>query len=679
MEKNRKINLKKGIILLLLLLVCIGMIFAFLPQREESWLGQTVSWEENEDGSYTFVNHTGGRNSTYAWEILDERGNRISFITYSEDNQFTYDLKGDRTLTVKGYTRTGSKTDYSQQSYKVLSSEVIGRKVYEVAGTQLPEDYFSLCLRRIPRAGTKKNLSTEEILLHDGSRWNVDLEIPVDWSCPNIPNRSYGFYVNGFLILDNAINDYCETKNAEIAGVIVDYIIDWVNQNQTYDAAGQWQWHDDATACRVYRMAVIYDVLKEYCSPDEQELILQSMEYQAGILADSRFYTAKHNHGMHQDIALLVYELLHGNDRKTERIQIALGRLDEYLSFAYTSDGIHKEHSPFYGRDVLMDTIFLQKITEKVSPDFSTFAEGIVDGTLSYLTHIIKPDSMWPPIGDSTSEDGRSAVAGIVSSAGKNDLQNKLVPGENDFVFKEGGYGIFRSSWDDPAEEATWMMLSAATFSSTHKHGDDLQVLLYHKGDLITEAGRRNYTYLEEKTAWAYSGYAHNVLIVDDEAYPVKVGKNGFQSVYSEAFDTHIVDYSIEDTKSSVTGYEHRFEGIEQTRTLEYDRISNTVTVTDALNADRNYKGTLLWHVAAGVEVQQNKDTYEFYRDAELVATLDVQAVEYTVELIDGEGEYPYTTWLFDGKEDPVWGKLIKINFRGKQGSTEVQTVFTLK
>lgn len=70
-----------------------------------------------------------------------------------------------------------------------------------------------------------------------------------------------------------------------------------------------------------------------------------------------------------------------------------------------------------------------------------------------------------------------------------------------------------RSSWEDDSDEATWMLFCASTFSSTHKHGDDLNFLLYHKGDLFVEAGKRDYNYNDPKTAWAYSAYAHNVLM----------------------------------------------------------------------------------------------------------------------------------------------------------------------
>ena len=670
----KKTNMQRRSIVLLLVLLSICAALVGISIYRKGLSEQDILWRMKEDGSYVFINRSGDIGSVYAWEVLDERGNRIENKGYSFSNRFSYDLDGDKTLVIKSYTRTGSKTDYEQQSFKVMSSEVLGRKKYEIAGSEILENFVDLCIARIPRETGGRSIPTEEVMLHDGSRWNVDLNIPVDWDCPDILNRSHGFLVNGLLFLDDAFHDYRETRDPEIARTIITYIVDWVDQNQEYDADDQWQWHDDATACRVYRMAVYYDVLKDHCTPEEQKKILESMEYQAGVLADNRFYTAKHNHGMHQDIALLTYELLFGENLKAERVQIALGRLDEYLTFVYTPDGVHKEHSPLYAKDVLQDAIFLQKTTEKVSPEFSDFAGQIADRALAYLVHIMKPDSNLPPIGDSQGANGN-----VSSLLGEDVAQAERILSTNDIVFEEGGYGIFRSSWEDAPEEATWMMMVAATFSSTHKHGDDLEVLLYHKGNLITEAGKRDYNYLDEKTAWAYSGYAHNVLIVDDEAYPVKIGSNGFQSVYSEAYDTRIVDHSIGDTKSSVTGYEHRFDGIEQTRTLEYDRESNTVVVTDALTADRTYSGTLLWHVAAGVEVRQNKNTYEFYRNSELVATMDVLAADCVVELISGEGEYPYTTWLFDGKTEPELGKLIKINFAGEQGLTEVRTVFNLK
>lgn len=244
-----------------------------------------------------------------------------------------------------------------------------------------------------------------------------------------------------------------------------------------------------------------------------------------------------------------------------------------------------------------------------------------------------------------------------------------------------GGYSVFRSSWEDGADEATWIMFAASTFSSTHKHGDDLEVLLYHKGDLFVEGGNRNYNYSDKMTAWVYSGYAHNVLLVNGEAYPVRVGANGFQSVYPEALETGIIGYDIEGDILSVTGRERRFSNVEQIRTLTYDRSGAEVVILDDLNALEEFEGTLLYHIAEGVNVEEKCDGWSLYRNGSLAAVISVTC-DVGVELCtvrEKDAAYPYCTWIFEGQEEPSYGTLLMVIIMGKAGRNEIRTRIDLK
>lgn len=403
--------------------------------------------------------------------------------------------------------------------------------------------------------------------------------------------------------------------------MIIAYVIDWASQNTEYYSEDEWVWHDDATAMRVLRMSIFYDEFKGLCSSNEQKLVEDSLAYQAQLLMSDAFYTKRHNRGMHQDIALLAYALLFTNNELQEQyISKALSRVGDYLDYVYTRDGIHKEHSPFYARDVLGDCILLLNLLTEISPEFSEHISKYVEGSKEYLLQIIKPDGTWTSLGDSSKAVGISSLKNIMynnkeylylTSKGKHGTQPT-----NEMVFEEGGYAIFRSSWKDSAEDATWMLFNAATFSSTHKHGDDLEVLIFHKGDLFVEAGKRDYNYADSQTAWAYSGYGHNVLLVDGEAYPVKTGANGFQSIYPDAIKTGIIDYSINKNICSVTGSQYRFNEIEQTRTLRYYKNENIVDIEDIIQSERNYGGALLWHLAEGIMAKETDGGWNLFRGA---------------------------------------------------------------
>lgn len=526
-----------------------------------------------------------------------------------------------------------------------------------------------------------KGVPAEAVRNSDGRTWGIDLNLPIDWACPKSPQRSYKFWFNGFFFTDNLYFEYEENNNREDGRKILAYMLDWARQNPVYDKSAEWPWHDDATACRVLRWCVYYQKLKELCNTEEREHIEKSLAYQAELLFSDEFYTPRHNHGMHQDTGLIIYAIFYGKgEQQKDYIKKGLARTGEYLDCVYTPDGIHKEHSPFYARDVLMDTKLFMDIMQEISPDFSEHVRRYVDGGQEFFLHILQPDKAWPSLGDSSRNPLGDSVfrVNLPDNPKYKFLALKGAEGEppsTDAVFPEGGYAIFRSAWED-GKKGTWMLFNAATHSSVHKHGDDLEVLLYHKGELFVEAGKRNFNYLDEKTSWAYLGYGHNVLLVNGKPYPVKFGNNGYQSIFPEALKTKITSWNVKDGVSSVTGYQCRFPGVEQERTLTYDRYAHKVKIEDAITAEETFQGTLLWHVAEGVTVKElpKQTGWEFFRGEEFIARAEIKAnVPCNLEIIGKEGEYPYVPWIFNGKDDPVYGTLLKVNFEGIAGTSLIE------
>ena len=528
---------------------------------------------------------------------------------------------------------------------------------------------------------------TDEVtieLILEGVAWNQDITIPVDWSCEGIEDRSVCMDIHALTFLDQVYVAYHETHDNQYGRLIIDYMIDWVVANPNTLEGNEWAWHDDGTARRVYRMSLYYYVLKDICSVEEQQIIEESLHAQAQLLATEDFYTKNHNHGMHQDFSLLVYALLLANeDERANYFSLALQRTGEYLNYVFAGDGVHKEHSPLYARDACSDIIFLQEITKEIAPDYSKNLQNLVEGTEKYLVQIIQPNRMWPSIGDSA----KIAVSNKSWMMTNEEYKYALTNGtegtkpSEEMVFPQGGYAVMRSSWDDSPEEATWMMLLASTFSSTHKHGDDLSLLLYHKGDLFVEGGKRDYNYADEKTAWSYSAYSHNVLLVNGEGFPVGLAENGFQSIKQEALETGIVDYDLTTEVKSVTAMQKRFENIVQYRTLSYDKKENTVVIKDVLETAEAFEGTFLYHVADGVEVEELDNGWNFYRNGELIATASVESENaYELSTVIGEeGEYPYCTWIFEGKKDPRYGSLLIIDTPCTEGINDICMTVYLK
>ncbi len=637
-----------------------------------------VTWKRNEDNTFTF--HNIYEDALYAWYVLDSFNEIIYKTVYSNKPSFTYDFNKNRDIKVKAYVRIKDSEDekkYEQYSCVIESAKLVPREKYKVEKLESSYDIVERCKDTIIRYGIK-NMSIKAEDVFSGYINGFNIEIPVDWSCEGLEDRVLCYELHCLNFLDEVFVLYDKTKNDKYKNIIMDYVFDWIQHNLEPLKGNVWAWHDDTVSRRLIRISYFYYLFKNDYDLNKQKLIEISMEQHAHLLTDDEFYSDKHNHGMYQDLALLVYTMLWAPEgSKKNYFEIIFARTASYLDYVFCADGVHKEHSPFYSKDVITEAGIIIEVSKEISPDFATKYAKIFKCAKEYLLQIIKPDGTWPAIGDSHSRQMLGYLYFLDSNdeykyLNSNGCEGKKPPSES--VFSDGGYAIMRSDWDDSAEDATWIMFLAATHSSVHKHSDDLSFLIYHKGELFVEAGKRDYNYLDERTAWSYSGYAHNVLLVDGECFPVKKGANGFQSIYPEALKTRIIDYDLGNDVKWVTGMQRRFAGISQYRTLLYDKKENCINITDNIIATTDFRGTLLYHIADGIKIEATEKGWKLYRDTMLVADVYVNSnVQYCLDTVSHrEGQYPYHTWIFkaDGKMD--LGGLLMINAECKAGCNSI-------
>lgn len=524
-------------------------------------------------------------------------------------------------------------------------------------------------------------ISTADSIIDNESVFGNDISLPYDWSCKGIASRSVCYRMHGFNFLDYVYYAWRLTGDAEYKEYIKKWIIDWVHNNPTVLEGNEWAWHDDATARRLYRMSLyVYLWQNDFTKPD-LEIILTSLKNQAQLLADDSLYKHKHNHGMYQDMGLVTYAILFAdrNDRD-KYLSLAQKRSKKYFDYCFTEEGVHKEHSPQYHIYVSQELLFYRDIFKDYDLDFSNYIENIIGKSSLFTTEIMMPDGTIPSIGDSTRkelyniacEDDPYYLYAITGG-----VEGTMPPA--DYVFPRSGYAIMRSSWADPSKEATYLLFTAATFSSAHKHSDDLSFILYHKGDLFVEGGSRNYNYSEPKTKYTYSAYSHNVLLVNGEGFPVNIGESGFQSITNRALNTRILDYDISSDRKWVKAIQNRFDNVTQYRTISFNKFQDTVEISDELDVTENVKSTLIYHIAPDVSIMPINDGWKLYRGKDLIADVKVQGAHTELRTISGnEGEPPLNTWIFDGKEDPQIGSLLIVDVNCITGKNNLSLTITL-
>lgn len=560
------------------------------------------------------------------------------------------------------------KKDASQKDYFIN-----GKPTYlEVF---LPDQYETLL--GISDGAYFKGRSQETIdrasQLLDYQLFGYDLTPPCNWKFPPEFGRRLPYRCHSFLWIVDLLTEYWSTGKATYRDRFLEYVFDWIHAHPHIDMRDEWAWHDDATARRVYFFCVTLLLFEKILTPEQIATLKASMKMQATLLCKESFYKRNHNHGMYQDRTLALYGLTFAEEPEYYLL-MAKERTREYFYYAFTTDGVHKEHSPMYHMDMASSISWFAMAYRNIDPEFSSELDELLHRMANYIVWITQPDQYIPSIGD-------SPLRARVSSLWTADPNYQWVvtngqlgtaPEETGEIFWEAGYGVFRSSWNMNKDKDTWMMLLASTHSMAHKHNDDLSFLLYHKGPLFVEAGNRNYNYTEEKTQYIYSSYGHNVLFVNGEGWKLKPTTH-LPLLEPAAFETKIIDGNTQGNIQWVTGRQTRFPGVCQERTLRYRRAINTVELEDRITLEEDSSLRLIFHIAEGVEVQETSTGWVFLRNGKRIArayvdgNADIRRTTYT-----GDGVDPWRTWIFNGFPDEKQGTLLAVDMDGTEGENKM-------
>ncbi|QTN00776.1 hypothetical protein ERJ70_16710 [Sediminibacillus dalangtanensis] len=486
-------------------------------------------------------------------------------------------------------------------------------------------------------------------------------------------SRSYYRALHGQFYLNDLIEAYKKTGNEEYIQKGYEIIKDWIDNNPYGNPAHDLSWHDEGTAKRLITWLNYFDSAKSTLNKEQLKFLFSHMIEHADILLTDDFHTTNTNHGMFQDEALIAFGDYFDSFSKSSLYSlIGKKRLQDYFDFIVSREGVHLEHSPGY-HQIVANSVKGYKDFFHANGDDTQYHyyKNLYDKMADYYAWIIKPDGTLPLIGDTFSEVEPSTTLWQDNEYYQYSLtqgKDGIMPNNTSVVFEDAGYAIFRDEWNKGID-ATYIHFTAAYHTDYHKHSDDLSVWIYAKGhDLITEAGPNGYDYDLPFTEFGYSSYAHNTLIVNDSGLPRTDGKYD---------STYLSDYYIDDKLSSVTGVNKRYEDVQHTRNLKYEKNSQKITVNDTItsNKENNYK--LIWNLAEGVVPQIQGNTVKLMINGEEIASMEVNsASNLTIKAIKGQTEPNITGWHLDRGEDPVPTHTIIIETQ--EINTEIETAFYL-
>lgn len=377
----------------------------------------------------------------------------------------------------------------------------------------------------------------------------VDLSKNIPWGLDSVQNRSLNFHLHSLDPIDHILKSHTIFNELSYLSFALNVVFDWINHNSelTKPNISPFAWYDMAVGLRSYRIAYLYQAadVSGLLDDDARNMLWSCLEQHASYLADDANIAFHNNHGYYQVAGQLAMGRRFADISPVMAAAQEQGaeRLKLMLSQQFSTDGVHREHSPDYHRmvlDTLRALIDLGLVVDSETIDLSNRIEEA-------LSWFVFPNQRIVNFGDSDyrllARKPKEAEAKWTTpqmqfwvSCGKVGEP----PSESFRAFNEGGYWVARKSDDNPNELSSYcyLALNAAFHSRTHKHADDLSFVWFDCGsNILVDAGRYGYIgkaeqgsdlwldghwYSDPRRVYCESTRAHNTLEFDGKNFPRK-------------------------------------------------------------------------------------------------------------------------------------------------------------
>lgn len=441
--------------------------------------------------------------------------------------------------------------------------------------------------------------------ISDYVKYDID---NIDWDidATESPN-TFSLYLHSLRPVYYLSRAYLETNDLKYVVAAQKFVTSWSEYDKNIRKKNRYTWYDHSVAERTENLiyfSIIYQSIQEQ---DENILNLTNdlVNLNAKWLFDDKNYVQKHNHGIFEDGSLIkTGHYLNNNDY----INKGVSRLDEQLKFAFPNKAVHIENSIGYHMGIISYLKNLYGFLDNFDITYSDTLLEYYNGALDFLVYINKPNLTTPYIGDTIGAESNNTINSL------NNMNNKYL----DYVFSKGtkgdrpeftkkvyiedGYSILRESWDSSNfEQSTWLLFKSGYLSSTHKHADDLSLLLYSKGhDIFIDPGMYNYMVGDPLHDYLNSSLAHNTVTVDDNSYSVSMFNSRKVGLYEfENFDGY----------DKLTGFNNIYPGVNIDRSIAYVNENEFFIIDDIVSVDE-HKYSQIYHLSNDVELLENNLNY---------------------------------------------------------------------
>lgn len=429
-----------------------------------------------------------------------------------------------------------------------------------------------------------KNLKKNIYLLRPKKDKPIVLPHDLTWSENPFSDRNWEWSFHSLSFIDCLFSGFISSNDPWYLIRLKWIVQDWWKDNFKADfPSKEFSWNDHTIPNRLHQFLRIFEFVRRNNALDNDftKAVLRAIYWHTRILTEEKpLYLKNHNHGLVQsDVIFQVSQIFPEFTLSEEWKNIAKKRLNNEITFALTSEGVHKENSPGYHAWVSAYCTRINNFSEHYTGHSITKNnDKLQEEGLRFLTTITKPDGRLPLLGDTSSNKKTRAqypnlknliwypYYQYVTSNGKQGAK----PKETVSIFPESGYYIYRDKWDETGENsATQLILKCGYLAFGHRHNDDGNILLYGLGeDWLIDAGMYGYKY-DHNRDYITSPSAHNISF----PYQTKISPPSDKKKIN-SLKTRLIKYKnnwgiIEADNTHVICESHMFKGYTYKRTLE--------------------------------------------------------------------------------------------------------------
>ena len=371
--------------------------------------------------------------------------------------------------------------------------------------------------------------------MNDYGITDYSVRFPVSWHDSVHPNPTWRLWFQ-FLVW---LNPYLKSNNGDSLNVAYCIINDWITQHVTYPVAFEKSaFGDHAPAERLLILVSAYNKL-EQLQFDDRSLytnLLLSILSHIFFISSLEQYTCWHNHAIIFDEKLITsLTQLNSFKQRDEFLKLAYSRVFEQYHYSYTTEGVHKEHSPCYhcGFSAILNSLVASAIEFNIPVPMSIMTIKEKSSEYSRYAEFIGYNF---PVGDCAriKPGNDQKRKNPLSRVNADTISSKVDSSKEQAKYGNLKYKLFpQSGWFYAFDSVSKVKITAQSdfFSMSHYQRDETSFIIKVRNlELIIDPGLYSYTN-SPVTTYFRSSSAHNMLVVDDLPDDVDMENTGLSGI----------------------------------------------------------------------------------------------------------------------------------------------------